>query len=139
MAKIKKTLNITSAAGGSNGVLTDALNISVTKEVTIDGNVSQKIYVIDTDNTTVTAPIIDIIPNPVGRSIVYLNNKSTSANTITVYNNSVAPLDAGAVTELVFELKQGEFAVFPAALDYKLSAVAASAGALLEVAVFTEA
>lgn len=136
--KIKKTLAITSVAGGSNGVLSDALNISVNKEVTIDGNVSTRVYTIGTDNVTSSAPIIDIV-GAVGRSIVYLNNKSTTAKTITVYSNSTADLDAGAATELIMELKQGEFAIFPAALDYKLSAVCDATGGLLEVSVFTEA
>lgn len=135
MAKITKTLSITSVAGGTNGVLSDALSISATKDVTIDGNVSQRIYTVSNDGTSGNATTV---ASAAGRSIVYLKNKSTSEITISVYTDTGEDQTVAA-TELFIELKQNEFAIMPAALDYSLMAVGASAGGLLEVAVFTEA
>ena len=133
--KIKKALAITSVAGGTNGVLSDALSISVNKEVTIDGDVSTKVYTVSDDGTSGNATSIATAD---GRSIVYLKNKSTTDILISVYSDTGDDLTVAA-TELMMELKKDEFAVFPAALDYALMAVGASSGGLLEVSVFTEA
>ena len=135
MAKIKKTLTVTSVAGGTNGVLSDALSIAVNKEVTIDGNVTQRVYTVSDDGTGGNATGIATAD---GRSIVYLKNKSTTDILISIYSDTGDDLTVAA-TELLMELKKDEFAVFPAALDYGLMAVGASAGGILEVAVFTEA
>lgn len=133
--KIKKTLAITSVAGGSNGVLSDALNISVNKEVTINGDVSTRIYTVSNDGTSNNATTITPIS---GRSILYLKNKSTTDILISIYSDTGADQTVAA-GELFLELKKDEFAIMPAALDYALVAVGASAGGLLEVSVFTEA
>ena len=146
--KIKKTLAITSVAGGSNGVLSDALNISVNKEVTINGDVSQKVFTIGTDNSD-NAKVVAAAAATT-RSIVYMKNKSTTSNNIKIYNDALNDGDTdltdgtaadstGSAFELIMELAKDEFAIFPASLDFPLIAVAASSGALLEVAIFAEA
>ena len=135
MATLTKTLTITSAAGD---ILSDALSLSMTKDVTINGAGIMKKLTINTansDNAIAIAPAS-------GRSIVYVKNVSTGDNTISIYNDALTDSDTDltdgtaldstcSAFELIMEVKQNEFAVFPAALDFPLIAVAGSNGGLL--------
>ena len=142
MATLTKTLTLSSPAGD---MLSDALSLSMTKDVTINGAGIMKKLTINTANSD---DAIAIAPAS-GRSIVYVKNVSTSDNTISIYNDALIDADTnltdgtaadstGSAFELIMEVKQNEFAVFPAALDFPLIAVAASTGGLLEVGIFTE-
>lgn len=126
MAKITKTLTISSPAGGTDGVLSDALSLSMSKDVTINGAAVMKLVTIGTDTQ---------IAGALGRSVVYVKNNSAS-DTISIYTDSNDG-GTGAATELVLEVKGGEFAIFPAALDHALLATASNSPKL-EVGIFTE-
>jgi len=128
MATLTKTLTISSAAGD---MFTDALNLSMNYACPIAGGAVMKLITMAaaTDTTINTAD---------GRSIVYLKNSSGKENLITIFTD----IDDDGATQAnttFLEIKDGEFAVFPWAGDFKLLAKAANADARLEVGVFTEA
>ena len=124
MATLTKTLTLTSAAGS---VLSDALSLSMTEDVTLNGAAVMKLVTVGTNTTLATA---------LGRSIVYLKNNSTS-DTITIHTDKDDDGTGDAIA-LILEIKGGEFAVFPAALDHKLIATASNSPKM-EVGIFTEA
>jgi hypothetical protein len=128
MATLKKSLTITSAAGD---LLTDALSLTMTKSVTVSGNTNMKLVTFaSTDAKTIAAAD--------GRSIVYLKNSSATDVQVDIYTDSDDGAEATPeATELIMEIKQGEFALFPCALDHALLAKPASTAATLEVGVFT--
>ena len=128
MSTLTKTLTITSAAGD---ILSDALSLSMTKDVTINSASTMKKFNLaaSTDTTVATA---------VGQSIVYLKNSTGSTRTIKIFSDG-GDNGAGASTELVLEILDGEFAVLPAALDHALLANADGGTGILEVGVFTKA
>tara|TARA_A100000172_G_scaffold63269_1_gene42633 strand:- start:224 stop:610 length:387 start_codon:yes stop_codon:yes gene_type:complete len=128
MATLTKTLTLTSAAGD---ILSDSLALSMTQDVTINAASTMKKFNLasGTDTTVATA---------VGQSIVYLKNSTGSTRTIKIFSDGGGD-GAGAATELVLEILDGEFAVLPAALDYALLANAVGGTGVLEVGVFTKA
>jgi len=127
MATLTKTLTLTSSAGD---LLSDALSLSMTKDVTINAGSTMKKFNLTTDTNTVVATAD-------GQSIVYLKNSTGSARTITIFTD---PDDDGDndTTALIMEILDGEFALLPAGLDHALVARADGAG-VLEVGVFTKA
>ena len=128
MATLTKTLTLTSAAGD---ILSDALSLSMTKDVTIGAGSTMKKFNLASGVDTVVATVD-------GQSIVYLKNSTGSTRTIKIFSDA-SDNDAGAATELVLEILDGEFALLPAALDHKLLANAVSGTGILEVGVFTKA
>ena len=101
MATITKTLTIT-----SSDVLTDSLNISLTKDVTVAGNV--RLQQITTSNS---ATAIDALTDDVGRSIVYMKNLDSTID-IKIFTDADNGNDADADEEIL-DIKPGEFALFP--------------------------
>jgi len=128
MATLTKTLTLTSAAGD---ILSDALSLSMTKDVTIGAGSTMKKFNLASGVDTVVATVD-------GQSIVYLKNSTGSTRTIKIFSDA-SDNDAGAATELVLEILDGEFALLPAALDHKLLANAVGGVGVLEVGVFTKA
>ena len=128
MATLTKTLTLTSAAGD---ILSDALSLSMTKDVTIGAGSTMKKFNLASGVDTVVATVD-------GQSIVYLKNSTGSTRTIKIFSDA-SDNDAGAATELVLEILDGEFALLPAALDHKLLANAVGGTGVLEVGVFTKA
>ena len=128
MATLTKTLTLTSASGD---LLSDSLALSMTKDVTINAGSTMKKFNLaaDTDTTVATAD---------GQSIVYLKNSTGSTRTIKIFSDG-GDNGAGAATELVLEILDGEFALLPAALDHALLANSVSGTGVLEVGVFTKA
>ncbi len=124
MATLSKTLTITSAAGD---LLSDALALSMNKDVTIAAGAVMKLVTVGSNTTLCDA---------LGRSIVYLKNTSSS-DTITVHTDKDDDGTGDAIA-LILEIKGGEFAVLPAALDHKLLATASNSPKI-EVGIFTEA
>ena len=124
MATLTKTLTLTSAAGS---VLSDALSLSMTEDVTLNGAAVMKLVTVGTNT---------VLCDALGRSIVYLKNNSTS-DTITIHTDKDDDGTGDAIA-LILEIKGGEFAVFPAALDHKLIATASNSPKM-EVGIFTEA
>ena len=124
MATLTKTLTLTSAAGS---VLSDALSLSMTEDVTLNGAAVMKLVTVGTNTTLCDA---------LGRSIVYLKNNSTS-DTITIHTDKDDDGTGDAIA-LILDIKGGEFAVFPAALDFPLLATASNSPKM-EVGIFTEA
>ena len=132
MATLTKTVTL-SAAGGTSGLLTDPLSISMSKAVTITGNNTLK------KMTVTTAAALQLIAaDATKRTLVYIKNNGTAATQdMKVYHNS----DDGAVTdgdaiELIMEIAYGEFALFPATLDHALLAQTLSADAEVEIGLF---
>ena len=110
MATLTKTLTLSSPAGD---MLSDALSLSMTKDVTINGAGIMKKLTINTANSD---DAIAIAPAS-GRSIVYVKNVSTSDNTISIYNDALNDADTnltdgtaadstGSAFELIMEVKQ---------------------------------
>ena len=128
MATLTKTLTISSAAGD---MFTDALGLSMSYACPIAGAGVMKLITMAADTNTVIATAD-------GRSIVYLKNSSGKENLISIFTDPDDDGDNDA-TALIFELKDGEFAIFPSALDHALVARAAASAARLEVGIFTEA
>ena len=128
MATLTKTLTLTSAAGD---ILSDALSLSMTKDVTIGAGSTMKKFNLASgvDTTVATAD---------GQSMVYLKNSTGSTRTIKIFSDADDGAD-GDATELVLEILDGEFALLPAALDHALIANAVSGTGVLEVGVFTKA
>lgn len=128
MATLTKTLTLTSAAGD---ILSDALSLSMTKDVTIGAGSTMKKFNLASgvDTTVATAD---------GQSMVYLKNSTGSTRTIKIFSDADDG-GTGAATELVLEILDGEFALLPAALDHALIANAVSGTGVLEVGVFTKA
>jgi|TARA_R100000081_G_C4723947_1_gene119571 hypothetical protein len=133
MATLTKTVTLSSAAGGTSGILADALSISMSKALTVTGPHTLK------KMTVTTAAALELVPaNADKRTLVYIKNNAASATgDIKVYHNS----DDGAVTdgdaiELFMEIAHGEFALFPTPLDKNILAQALSADAPVEVGTF---
>ena len=128
MGTLTKTLTIASAAGS---ILSDALSLSMTKDIDINGASAMKKFNLSSGADTVVAAAA-------GQSVVYLKNSTGTTRTIKIFSDA-SDNDAGAATELVLEILDGEFALLPAALDHKLLANAVSGTGVLEVGVFTKA
>tara|TARA_R100000329_G_C7483410_1_gene170285 strand:- start:36 stop:455 length:420 start_codon:yes stop_codon:yes gene_type:complete len=132
MATLTKTVTL-SAAGGTSGLLTDPLSISMSKAVTITGNNTLKKMTV-----TQAASLQLVAANATKRTLVYIKNNGTAATQdMRVYTDSD---DGGATdadaTELIMEIAHGEFALFPATLDHALLAQTLSADAEVEVGLF---
>ena len=82
MATLTKTLTLTSASGD---LLSDALSLSMTKDVTINAGSTMKKFNLAADTNTVVATAD-------GQSIVYLKNSTGSARTCLLYT-SPSPRD----------------------------------------------
>tara|TARA_R110001606_G_C15218134_1_gene633679 strand:+ start:455 stop:892 length:438 start_codon:yes stop_codon:yes gene_type:complete len=143
MATLTKTITLTSPAGGSSGILSDALSITMSKAVTVAGaNTMKKVTAIHTGEGTEIIPVS-------GRSICYIRNNGTSAaNNLSIFSDSLTAGDTldGSVSagdgtvdayELIMEINFGEFALFPAASDFAIRAKAASASTVVEVGIFS--
>ena len=128
MATLTKTLTLTSSAGD---LLSDALSLSMTKDVTINAGRTMKKFNLATDTNTVVATAD-------GQSIVYLKNSTGSTRTITIFTDPEDDGDNDA-TALILEILDGEFALLPAGLDHALVARSNSGTGVLEVGVFTKA
>ena len=128
MATLTKTLTLTSAAGD---ILSDALSLSMTKDVTIGAGSTMKKFNLAADTATTVATAD-------GQSMVYLKNSTGSTRTIKIFSDA-SDDEVGDATELVLEILDGEFALLPAALDHALLAIALSGTGVLEVGVFTKA
>tara|TARA_R100000231_G_scaffold110786_3_gene82126 strand:- start:112 stop:498 length:387 start_codon:yes stop_codon:yes gene_type:complete len=128
MATLTKTLTLTSSAGD---LLSDALSLSMTKDVTINAGSTMKKFNLATDTNTVVATAD-------GQSIVYLKNSTGSTRTITIFTDPDDDGDNDA-TALILEILDGEFALLPAGLDHALVARSNSGTGILEVGVFTKA
>ncbi len=128
MATLTKTLTLTSAAGD---ILSDALSLSMTKDVTIGAGSTMKKF-------NLASGVDTVVATADGQSMVYLKNSTGSTRTIKIFSDA-SDNDAGAATELVLEILDGEFALLPAALDHALLANAVSGTGVLEVGVFTKA
>ena len=128
MATLTKTLTLSSSAGD---LLSDSLALSMTKDVKIHAGSTMKKFNLasSTDTTVATAD---------GQSVVYLKNSTGSTRTIKIFSDG-GDNGAGAATELVLEILDGEFAVLPAALDHAPLANAVGGTGILEVGVFTKA
>ena len=128
MATLTKTLTLTSSAGD---LLSDALSLSMTKDVTINAGSTMKKFNLasGTDTTVATAD---------GQSVVYLKNSTGSTRTITIFTDPDDDGDNDA-TALILEILDGEFALLPAGLDHALVARSNSGTGVLEVGVFTKA
>jgi len=128
MATLTKTLTITSTAGD---ILSDALSLSMTKDITVNGASAMKKFALAADTNTVVATAD-------GQSIVYLKNSTGSTRTITIFTDPDDDGDNDA-TALILEILDGEFALLPAGLDHALVARSNSGTGVLEVGVFTKA
>ncbi len=124
MATITKTLTIT-----SSNVLTDSLNISLTKDVTVDGDVKLKQI-----TTSATATEILGLEDGVGRGILYLKNLDTTID-IKIFLDADAGNDEDAGEEIM-DLKPGEFALLPFSGVKNLVADADSGTPVLEYGFF---
>ena len=132
MATLTKTITL-SAAGGTSGLLSDPLSISMSKAVTITGNNTLKKMTV-----TQAASLQIIAADATKRTLVYIKNNGTAATQdMRVYTDSD---DGGATdkdaTELIMEIAHGEFALFPATLDHALLAQTLSADAEVEIGLF---
>lgn len=132
MATLTKTITL-SAAGGTSGLLSDPLSISMSKAVTITGNNTLKKMTV-----TQAASLQIVAADATKRTLVYIKNNGTAATQdMRVYTDSD---DGGATdkdaTELIMEIAHGEFALFPATLDHALLAQTLSADAEVEIGLF---
>ena len=132
MATLTKTVTL-SAAGGTSGLLSDPLSISMSKAVTITGNNTLKKMTV-----TQAASLQIVAADATKRTLVYIKNNGTAATQdMRVYTDSDngGATDSDA-TELIMEIAHGEFALFPATLDHALLAQTLSADAEVEVGLF---
>ena len=132
MATLTKTVTL-SAAGGTSGLLTDPLSISMSKAVTITGNNTLKKMTV-----TQAASLQIVAADATKRTLVYIKNNGTAATQdMRVYTDSDngGATDSDA-TELIMEIAYGEFALFPATLDHALLAQTLSADAEVEIGLF---
>ena len=95
MATLTKTLTLT-----SSDVLSDTLSVSLTKDVTVAGNV--KMQQITTSNS---ATEIAAMTDDVGRSIVYMKNLDTAID-IKIFTDADNGNDAAA-DEQIMDIKPG--------------------------------
>lgn len=145
MATLTKTVTLSSVAGGTNGILADALSISMSKALTVEGpHTLKKMTVATAANGSVL-----LEANDTKRTLVYIKNNAASATgNLKIYHDSTTDAaadndpdsvaaDAEVETyELIMEIAFGEFALFPATLDFPIRAVAASVDAPVEVGTF---
>lgn len=132
MATLTKTVTLSSVAGAPNGILSDPLSISMSKALTVSGPHTLK------KMTVTTANALEIVPaNSDKRTLVYIkNNASAATGNIKVYNNHTGAATTEGADELIMEIAHGEFALFPATLDFQITAKAVSADAAVEVGTF---
>ena len=132
MATLTKTVTL-SAAGGTSGLLSDPLSISMSKAVTITGNNTLKKMTV-----TQAASLQIVAADATKRTLVYIKTNGTAATQdMRVYTDSDngGATDSDA-TELIMEIAHGEFALFPATLDHALLAQTLSADAEVEIGLF---
>jgi len=101
MATLTKTLTLT-----SSDVLSDTLSVSLTKDVTVAGNVKMQQITTSNSGTAIAA-----LTDDVGRSIVYMKNLDTAID-IKIFTDADNGNDAAA-DEQIMDIKPGEFALFP--------------------------
>lgn len=146
MATLTKTVTLSSVAGAPNGILSDPLSISMSKALTVSGpHTLKKVTVLTAANGSLL-----VEANADKRTLVYIkNNASAATGNLKIYHDSTtedglgdddpdsAAADAVVETyELIMEIAFGEFALFPATLDFPIRAVAASQDAPVEVGTF---